>query len=166
MRRPSSTRRDPLDLTPILGLVAILIPMLLMAYLPHALATIETRVPAMCASCTDTDEAVPVVPTVHVTEQGLRLEQVVVTSGTDPDALELPCADTCRHAGDYDWAGLQEALATTRTETTGTGGVTIIVSDVVAYEVLVETMDACRERVHEDGTREPLYPHPTLGAAG
>ena len=70
MRRPPSTRRDPLDLTPILGLVAILIPMLLMAYLPHALATIETHVPAMCASCTDTDEAVPVVPTVHVTEQG------------------------------------------------------------------------------------------------
>jgi len=166
MRKAPPSRPSPLDLTPILGLVAILIPMLLMAYIPHVLATIDTRVPAICGGCGEVDPEIEVVPTVHLSEQGLRLEQVVVTSGASPGELTLPCTGTCREAGDYDWGGMQDALAKTRAETSSTGRLTIVVSNDVVYDVVVNTMDACRERLLDDGSLQSLYPHATLGSAG
>jgi hypothetical protein len=103
---------------------------------------------------------------VQITAAGIALEQVVVETGAAPDQTELPCSNMCRTASDYDWAGLQDVLARTRAETNGTGGVTIVVSDNLSYGILVNAMDACRERVHADGTAERLYPHPTLAAEG
>jgi len=166
VRKLHQTQTPTINLTPILGLVAILIPLLLMAYLPHALAVIDTEVPAICGGCTVEDEPPLIVPKVQISRTGITLDQVVVEPGAAPRQTELPCAHTCKSAADYDWSGMQDALARTRAETNGNGGVTIIVADDVSYEVLVDTMDACRERLHTDGTREPLYPHPTLDAAG
>ena len=166
MRNADKSRRSALDLTPVLGLVAILIPMLLMAYMPHVLAAIETRPPDICIDCDESDAARPVIPTVHLSEHGLRLEQVVVSPGTPPAELALPCSGACRTAADYDWAGLQDALANTRAETSGSGVVRIVVSDDLVYEVVVNAMDACRERIHADGSRQLLYPDPLLASAG
>lgn len=134
--------------------------------MPHVLVAIETWLPAICMDCDKSDAEPPVIPTVHFSEHGPRLEQVVVSAGTPPAELALPCAGACRTAADYDWAGLQDALANTRAETSGTGAGKIIVSNDVAYDVVVIAVDVCRERVHADGSRQLLYPAPILGSAG
>ena len=167
MRKPMKSPDTHVNLTPVLGLVAILIPMLLMAYAPQVLAVIDSEPPALCAAnCSGGDASEVVTPTVKVTAKGMVLTDVVMAPGAGVTTTELPCAGRCRSADDYDWKGLQDALSRTREETEGTGEVAIIPTDDVAYDVLVETMDACRERVYADGTREDLYPRPILGAAG
>jgi hypothetical protein len=163
MRTPAKSRTPDLNLTPVLGLVAILIPLLLMAYAPHVLAVIDSEPPSLCgASCAaSTDDLVT--PRVVVTGRGLVLENVVVTSGEPVTRQEVPCEGQCRSVDDYDWQTLQQTLARTRAETDGTGQVTILPAEDASYELLVETMDACREWRHDDGTVEPLYPRPTFG---
>lgn len=166
--RPSAKKPLPqVNLTPVLGLVTILIPLLLMAYAPEVLAVIDSDVPSLCtAGCDEADHSEPVTPRVRVTAAGLELAEVVVEPGAPVGETTLPCGGPCRSADDYDWTGLQDTLARTLTETDSTGSVAIVPTDDVPYDVVVETMDACRERLHPDGTREPLYPRPMLGSAG
>lgn len=166
MRKPPQPRAHSVDLTPVLGLVAILIPMLLMAYTPHVLAVIESDPPSLCAGDCTGGEAEQVVPVVTVSRMGLILSDVVVESGTPTTSTDLPCAGSCQSAADYDWSALQDTLALTRDETTSTGTVTIVPAGEISYDVVVAALDACRERIHPDGTREPLYHQPRLGSAG
>jgi hypothetical protein len=140
--------------------------MLLMAYTPHVLAVIESAPPSLCAGDCNGGDAEEVVPVVTVSRAGITLSDVVVESGTPTTSTDLPCARSCRSSADYDWSALQDTLALTRDETTSTGTVTIVPTDEIPYDVVVEALDACRERIHADGTREPLYPQPRLGSAG
>jgi len=167
VRKPVQNPRPEVNLTPVLGLVAILIPMLLMAYAPQVLAVIDSEPPALCGgSCAAEPGEESVTPRVLLTARGITLEDVVMETGEDPSKAELPCTGACRTADDYDWEAVQEALALTRAETEGSGQVAIVPTDDVPYDVVVQSMDACRERVFADGTTEPLYPFPVLGALG
>ena len=156
--------RPQVDLTPVLGLVAILIPMLLMAYMPHVLSQIETTPPAISCCDKSTEDEV-VVPRVQLTAEGFKLAAVIAEPGGEPDALELPCESGCRGTADYDWDGLQEVLLRTRRDTLSSGVVTILPDERVEYELVVATMDACRERRLDSGESELLYPSPRLASA-
>lgn len=164
MRHSVPPRPTPVDTTPILGLVAILIPMLLMAYAPQVLAVIDSEVPSLCAARCGEGGPAQVMPKLTLTARGVTLEQVVAHPGAALGTSELPCAGACRTADDYDWAAVQDILAATRAETDGSGEVFILPTDDVPYETVVEAMDACRERTTPDGSTEALYPYPVLGA--
>lgn len=167
-KQPRSPRTTNVDTTPVLGLVAILIPMLLMAYAPQVLAVIDSDAPRICASCGDGSHSEVVTPVVRLHAGGLTMESVRVLDGPEEGSLgrfDLACEGRCRSVDAYDWDRMQDVLAETAATTEGTGSVSLVAADDVPYEVVVRAMDMCRARSLDNGDEQVLYPHPTLGAS-
>jgi len=169
----SRTRTLPaarnMNLTPIMGLVAILIPLLLMAYGPAEIAVIESSLPAFCAgSCTGAAEPEVVTPHVRIDRTGFVVGGLAAVPDLELDEdgqLRLPCTGGgCSDPDAYDFIALNNLMSTAKDAFPDSTAVTLVPAGSVPYEVLVGTMDATREALvtPEGGERRNLFPYPTI----
>lgn len=161
---------SPLDLTPILGLVAILIPLLLMAYRPAELAMVDTVLPAICAAdCTTGGEDPRVVtPALQISTEGYVLTGLSEVPGlvqVEAGRLVLPClGGTCAGGEGYDTEGLTRTLTLAKDAYPDSQNITLVPDGHVAYAAVIQAMDASRE-VSREALAEagrPLFPYTTV----
>lgn len=160
----------PLDLTPIMGLVAILIPLLLMAYRPAELALIDTSLPAICATGCDRVEGEPriVTPSLAITAQGFvvgGLAEVPDLETDEAGRVHLPCTSgACAGSETYDTQALTALLGAVKDAYPDSTSITLVPDGRVPYEVVVRAMDASRA-APAPGTGQAareLFPYPTV----
>lgn len=160
---PRTSRSANVDTTPILGLVAILIPLLLMAYAPQVLAVVDTNLPAVCSGCpTPSDDDPPVVPTIVLQSTGVELRQVVVPGSADATVQATPvvllCTGQCAAPSDYPWTEVRAHLESTRQQTPSRGEIQVGAEEDVSYDLLVAAMDVARE----SEALGVMYPYPVV----
>ena len=169
----SRTRTLPasrnMDLTPIMGLVAILIPLLLMAYGPAEVVVIDTSIPAICSgACTGEPEPEIVTPHIRIDRTGFVVGGLAAVPDLELDEqgqFHLPCAGGgCSEPGAYALVALNNLMSTAKDAFPDSTAVTLVPTGAVPYEVLVGTMDATREALpmSEGGERRALFPYPTI----
>jgi len=124
-RRPAEP--PSLDLVPVLGLTALLIPMLLLGQV-EALAVIDTHLPGFC-TCPHHGQRTVVVPTVMLSPDAIH----VLVPGADD--IDLPPGDL---------AGLGAALRRVRQQHPVSGRLVLVTDGQVAYERIVAAMDVAR----------------------
>jgi len=117
-----------LDLVPVLGLTALLIPMLLLGQV-ESVAVIDNHLPGFCA-CHGDAEAVVVVPTVMLSSNAIH----VLVPGADDITLQ---------PGDH--AGLSAALRRVRHEHPVDARLVLVPESQVTHEQLIAAMDAARK---------------------
>jgi len=161
------------DLTPIMCLFVILVPMLLLTAVFEQLAALKVRLPQA-----STLEALdkPREPSgivelrVLVQEAGLAVEGTLShePSGREMDLYrdfryEIPLVD-----GRYDMPTLQNVLKDIKGRYPKHEEAVLLVEDAVSYDTIVQTMDTCREEFFlEDGEkrRRSLFPAVVLSEA-
>ncbi len=171
MNRARALRANtPMDLSPIMGLVAILIPLLLMAYRPAELAMIESMLPGICSGdCSGGDpDPLIITPSLAITRSGFTLTGLQEVEGLELDEqgkLDLPCeGGSCSRLEDYDTHALTQALSVAKDAYPDSTAITLVPDGRVAYEVLIAAMDASRAEialVEGAGERE-LFPHASV----
>ncbi len=148
------------DLTPIMCLFIILVPMLLLTAVFERLAALKVRLPQ--ASTLEARES-PLDPSgivelrVLVQEAGLAVEATLShePSGEEMDLYrdiryEVPLQD-----GQYDMPTLQSILKDIKSRYPKHEEAVLLVEDAVSYDTMVQTMDTCREEFFlEDGERK------------
>ena len=195
--RPSERkRRDEgdmeINLTPIMNLVVVLIPMLLQAmvviklgridYEPPPLAVGETQDTGDEADGGGSDEPTTLNLVLNVADSSLQVSIFGAVEGDD--YWDIPMTET----GDYDFAALQQILYTIKTEKVGapirtetltdskTGNeilkeiyklddaaiVRIAAGPSLSYQSLVTLFDVTRS-IMVDGEEKWLFPQPVLG---
>lgn len=154
------------DLTPIMCLFIILVPLLLLTAVFERLAALQVRLPQ--ASTLETREKPPV-PSgvvelrVLVQETGLAVEGTLShePSGQEMDLYqdiryEIPLVD-----GRYDLPALQTILKDLKRDYPRHEEVVLLVDDAVSYDTIVQTMDTCREEFlfeNDEKIRRPIFP--------
>jgi biopolymer transport protein ExbD len=167
----------PLDLVPIMNLVTILIPFLLMSAQFVHLAVIDSTLPAIGPpqETTEEDEDPPLMLSVAVTDQGFTIlgDNGVVTGEPEEGAEApaegegeveptVPCKERpCSSVESYDLEQLTRMLGLIKDEYPDDENVILVPEARVQYEVIVATMDACREDTKNktsDGKNRELFP--------
>jgi len=176
-KRKTSTREvlaADVDLTPIMCLFIILVPLLLLSAVFERLAALQVHLPE--ASTIEETEKTKEGPTgivelrLLLKEDGLELEG---TLSHDPSGKEKEVYEDIRYdfplQGDlYDLEGLQRALRDLKRQYPRHEEIVFLVDDKVSYDVIVQAMDACRQEfVVEDGEKRslPLFPEIALSEA-
>ena len=172
---------DELDLVPIMNLVSILIPFLLMAAQFVHLAVIDSTLPAIGepkeVEEKDEDDKPPLVLTIAVTDKGFFVSgaDAILNPGAEEEEDDagddegeerpptVPCKGNavCANPDAYDYETLTGKLNLVKDEYPDDENVILLPEARVAYEILVRTMDACREdRVNKtpDGEYRELFP--------
>lgn len=176
-KRKTSTRQvleADVDLTPIMCLFMILVPMLLLSAVFERLAALKARLPE-ASTIEETDKAKEA-PTgivelrLLVKEAGLGLEGTLShdPSGKEKDIYEDFRYDFPIQGHRYDLEKLQETLRGLKQQYPRHEEIVFLVDDKVSYDVIVQAMDACQQEIYaEDGKREirPLFPQVALSEA-
>jgi hypothetical protein len=143
-----------LDLTPVLSVIMHLIPMLLVVVRFQSIAQIVTPSPSVpleqAPSAAALAEQQERVVSVGITPQGF------VVGGLGERGGLIACNAACA-LETYDYGGLRLALLEAQLLHPDEQRVVIAPAPTVSYEVLVRTMDTCRERI-VGGERTPLFP--------
>jgi biopolymer transport protein ExbD len=170
---------DPeLELTPIMNLVTILIPVLLMAAQFVTIAVIDSTLPAIGFpdpnQVVDPNEEPPLNLQLFITDKGLTLrgqgaDPVLYPEGA-PAVAEgeqrpptVPCKSggVCANLDDYDWETLNAKLILLKDKFPKEQNVILVPDNHIHYEILVKAMDASRDDPKtktDTGTRE-LFPY-------
>lgn len=171
MSRARSLRPTrPLDLTPIMGLVAILIPLLLMAYRPAELAMIDSTLPAICATGCDQITGAPevVTPSLAITAEGFVVGGLGEVPGLETDEagrVHLPCTGgACTSPESYDTEALASLLGAVKDAYPDSTSITLVPEGRVPYQVVILAMDASRSAPASGSGEAPreLFPYPTV----
>jgi biopolymer transport protein ExbD len=155
------------DLTPIMCLFIILVPLLLLSAVFERLAALQVHLPE--ASTIEETEKPKEEPTglvelrLLIQEDGLALEG---TLSHDPSGKEKETYEDILYEfpvqGDlYDLEGLQKSLLSLKQQYPRHEEIVFLVDDKVSYNVIVQAMDTCRlEYYEEEGQRRsrPLFP--------
>lgn len=159
------------DLTPIMCLFIILVPLLLVSAVFERLAALQVHLPE-ASTIEETDQAKKE-PTgivelrLLIKEDGLALEG---TLSHDPSGEEKETYEDIRYDfpidGDrYDLEKLQQTLRELKQEYPRHEEIVFLVDDKVSYDVIVQAMDACRKEYYvEEGEKKsrPLFPQVAL----
>lgn len=174
-RRKTSTREvlaADVDLTPIMCLFIILVPLLLLSAVFERLAALQVHLPE--ASTIEETEKPEDAPTgivelrLLLRENGLSLEG---TLSHDPSGKEKEIYEDIRYdfplqEGDrYDLEGLQKILRGLKKQYPRHEKIVFLVDDKVSYDVIVQAMDTCRQEFTvDDGEKRshPLFPEIAL----
>lgn len=154
------------DLTPIMCLFIILVPLLLLTAVFERLAALKVALPR-ASTLEETDT--PPEPTGIVELRVLLQEAGLAVEGTlshEPSGEEKALYETFRHDlplnnGSYDLPGLQTLLKALKQQYPRHEEVVLLVDDEVSYDAIVQAMDTCREAYYlEDGERKkaPIFP--------
>ncbi len=155
------------DLTPIMCLFIILVPLLLLSAVFERLAALQVHLPeASTLEETEKPEEGPsgiVELRLLLEEEGLALEGTI---SHDPSGEEKEVYEDIRYdfplEGDlYDLEGLQRILLELKGQYPKHEEIVFLVDDKVSYDVIVQAMDTCRlEYYAEEGQKRsrPLFP--------
>jgi len=155
------------DLTPIMCLFIILVPLLLLTAVFEKLSALKVNLPM--ASTLEMEEKPEEVPSgiielrLLVQEEGLRLEG---TTSHDPSGKEKEVYEDFRYEipmkhERYDFPQLQRLLVGLKKEYPKHEEIVFLVQDKIPYDTIVQAMDTCREdNYEEEGERmsHPLFP--------
>ena len=173
--RKTSTRQvvhGDVDLTPIMCLFIILVPLLLVSAVFERLSALQVHLPE-ASTIEETEGAKEEEPTgivelrLFVKEDGLGLE---ATLSHDPSGEEKEIYEDVRYdfpiMGDrYDLEKLLQSLRDLKQEYPRHEEIVFLVDDKVSYDVIVQAMDTCRrEYYEEEGEKKsrPLFPEVAL----
>jgi biopolymer transport protein ExbD len=146
-----------LDVTAFINLIVVLVPFLLSTAVFTRLSVIELSLPAQSSG----------VEQLQVDD--LKLEVVI-----RPDALEVGdkigglIARIPNNAKGYDTAALAQIVEQLKLRFPKQAAATVLAQPETSYEVLVDVMDAVRERpapIHGKGVAQPLFPQISIGDA-
>jgi len=174
-KRPSGqTGPAEVDLTPIMCLFIILVPLLLLTAVFEKLSALKLSLP-MASSFEATEEpredpSGMVELRLVVQKDGLELNGTIShdkygkEKETYEDILhELPAVE-----GAYDLVGLQKLLKDLKQKYPRHEDIVFLIDDMVSYDVIVQAMDTCREEIHLEGAKRKsrlLFPNITLSEA-
>ncbi|MEE9168769.1 MAG: biopolymer transporter ExbD [bacterium] len=158
---------DP-DLTPIMNLMVVLIPLLLTSAQFIKLGMIEINLPpaisadAMLNMPKETEKKLDL--SVTITDEGFYLaSSLAVARGRSGQGPTIPKLDT----GEYDFAELNKNLYKIKKKATGVfkdvDQVIIVAEPEIEYQTVVSTMDAARAYM-SDQEKLPLFPTVSLSA--
>ncbi len=173
--KPSKRKRRPdavepeLNLTPIMNLMVVLIPLLLTSAEFIKLGIIEINLPpAAGATMTSVSKMPQEVEkkldlTVTVTDQGFYIaSSAAVALGQNGEGPTIP-----KETNGYDYKKLSDYLYRIKKKADGifkdSNRVIILAEPSIKYQTVVSTMDASRS-VKVDGKLKPLFPDVSLGA--
>lgn len=162
------------DLTPIMCLFIILVPLLLLTAVFERLAVLKAHLPE--ASTRSPSAGEPASPSgivelrLLIRLDGLELEG---TLSHDPDGREKETYEdfqaTFPLVGDrFDLEALQSHLKNLKGRYPRHEKIVFVVEDQVTYDIIVQAMDACREEILEEQGREirrPLFPSISISEA-
>ena len=162
------------DLTPIMCLFIILVPLLLLSAVFERLASLEVSLPA--ASTLEETSKADKGPTGIVELRLLIGEKALVLEATlshDPSGKEKDTYEDIRYEipvkGEaFDLEALRQRLISLKAAYPKQEEIVFVVDDKVSYDMIVHTMDTCREQIYaEDGERKsrPLFPSIALSEA-
>lgn len=152
------TEVEELNMIPVMNLFIVLIPFLLSAAAFYQVAVIPTSTPQQVVQpSSDEDPAAVMVNLVIRADGGLTLS---VSGGgdADEDGLRALGAELPAKAGEADLAGLQAALAALKARYPASETAFILPEDSVGVQMLVEIIDAVRERTTQAGAVDNLFP--------
>ena len=175
-RRSSTSTRQVIqgdvDLTPIMCLFIILVPLLLVSAVFERLAALQVHLPE-ASTIAETEEEDKEEPTgivelrLLVKKDGLGLE---ATLSHDPSGEEMEIYEDIRYdfpmEGDrYDLQKLLQSLQDVKKQYPRHEEIVFLVDDKVSYDIIVQAMDTCRREYYvEDGKKKsrPLFPEVAL----
>ncbi len=160
-----------MDLTPIMCLFIILVPLLLLSAVFERLAALQVHLPE--ASTIEETEKPKEGPSgiielrLLLKEDGLGLEGTLShdPSGKEKEIYEDLSYDFPLRGDLYDLDGLQQSLLELKRQYPRHEEIVFIVDDKVSYDVIVQAMDACRREYYaEEGKKRsrPLFPEIAL----
>jgi len=158
------------DLTPIMCLFIILVPLLLLTAVFERLAALKVNLP-QASTLEETEK--PPQPSGVVELRVLIQETGFVMDGTlshEPSGAEKDTYQDVRYEiplvnGQFDLPALQVLLKDLKQQYPRHEEVVLLVEDKISYDTIVQTMDACREEyVLEDGEKaaRPIFPRVVL----
>jgi biopolymer transport protein ExbD len=151
-----------LNLIPIMNLMMVLIPFLLLGAAFYHLGSIPTTLPSHRPEGGEAPEQSDVVVTLSLRIEETRLALTASAAELSEEALsamglELPLED-----GAYDLEALQARLHDIKSRHPKSDTVVVLPADGVRYQLLVDVLDAARERVvpreGDEPLREALFP--------
>ena len=162
------------DLTPIMCLFIILVPLLLLSAVFERLAALQVHLPE--ASTIEETEKPKEGPTgiielrLLLKQDGLELEGTLShdPSGKEKEIYEDIHYDFPLQGDSYDLEGLQRALRDLKRQYPRHEEIVFLVDDKVSYDVIVQAMDACRQEfILQEGEKRsiPLFPKIALSEA-
>ncbi len=154
------------DLTPIMCLFIILVPLLLLTAVFERLSALKVNLP-QASTMEETDK--PQEPTGIIEIQVLIQETGFAVEGTlshDPSGKEKDTYEDIRYEvpldnGQYDLPRLQVLLKDLKKQYPKHEEVILLVDDIISYDTIVQTMDTCREEfLLEDDVKKsrPIFP--------
>jgi len=155
------------DLTPIMCLFIILVPLLLLTAVFEKLSALKVNLPmASTLETTEKPERKPsgiVELRLYVEEGGLKLEGTLShnPSGEEKETYEDFRYDIPLKNERYDFPLLQKYLLDLKKEYPKHETIVLLVQDKIPYDTIVQAMDTCREENYEEqGERmtRPLFP--------
>ncbi len=167
-RRPDAT--DPeLNLTPIMNLMVVLIPLLLTSAEFVRLGMIELNLPPAAGAATAAVSQMPQETekkldlTITVTDKGFYIaSSAAVALGKKDEGPTIP-----KQADTYDFQKLTDYLYKIKQKAEGVfrddNKIIILAEPDIDYQTVVSTMDASRS-IEVDGKWKPLFPEVSLGA--
>lgn len=166
-RRPSENA-DP-NMTPVMNLMVVLIPLLLSSAQFIKLGMIEINLPPAAGSSIAQAEMPKEVEkkldlTVTITDEGFYLaSSLAVARGENGQGPTIPKTET----GEYDYKKLNEILTKIKKKAAGvfkdTDRIVIVAEPEIEYQTVVSTMDAARS-YKENRVLLPLFPSVSLSA--
>jgi len=162
------------DLTPLMCLFIILVPMLLITAVFERLSSLKVNLPP--ASTLETTDPTVKEPTGVVELRLTFLEEGLALEGTlshDPEGRQKEVYEDFSYPiplreGQYDLPELQRTLLSLKAQYPRHENIVFLVDDRILYDLIVQAMDTCREEnVLEEGERKsrPLFPNISLSEA-
>lgn len=168
LRRHRQSESTDLNLTPIMNLMVVMIPLLLSSAQFIKIGVIELNLPPSAgavglAGAKPTETARTLDLTISITEKGFYLSTSSAVLQRQPGSgPSIPLKET----GEYDFAALSRQLYEIKNksaEYSDTDAVVIQAENRVLYQILVSTMDAARS-ISIDGRPVVLFPQVSLSA--
>lgn len=159
-----------INITPMMNLMVVLIPLLLSSAEFVRLGIIELNLPpAASGERAEMEQEIPeenvkeLDLTVTVTDQGFFISSsLAVLSGTDANKPSIPLVD-----GEHDFEMLTEKLYEIKQKSGSkfgdTNEIIIMAESDITYQIIVQTMDASRQ-IEIEGKIIPLFPNVSFSA--
>lgn len=162
--RWKQARGEPteLNLIPIMNLMMVLIPFLLLGAAFYHLGSIPTTLPTHRPEGGDPPESSDVVVTLSLRIEEARLRLTASAAELSEDQLTELGLELQREDDGFDLDALQARLSDIKQRYPKSDTLLVLPEDGVLYQLLVDVLDASRERLipqpEGDPLREPLFP--------
>lgn len=148
--------QEDLNITAFLNLMVILVPFLLITAVFSRLAILEVALPSPASAPQEQPEEEPLPPPTVMVRQDLLVLRA-------PDGSEQPLS---KDADGYPLVALTDALLAIKNQDPEKDAAVVLLESDIAYDTLIQVMDAVRLSHVEDGSetvKVPLFPQISLG---